>query len=162
MIGIWAAKPKSRIICITGDGSFQMNIHELQTIVHHKIPAKIFVINNQGYLAIRTTQRNFFQSRFIGEGKNSGVSFPNTEKIAKAYGIKYFQIKNNGQLKTKVKAVLDYKNTCICEVLCPKWQDILTVSSKKMPDGKMISLPIDDMFPFLPEKEMAEIKQLLK
>ncbi|PJB88385.1 acetolactate synthase [Candidatus Roizmanbacteria bacterium CG_4_9_14_0_8_um_filter_34_12] len=162
VIGIWAAKPKSRIICITGDGSFQMNIHELQTIVHHKIPAKIFVINNQGYLAIRTTQRNFFQSRFIGEGKNSGVSFPNTEKIAKAYGIKYFQIKNNGQLKTKVKAVLDYKNTCICEVLCPKWQDILTVSSKKMPDGKMISLPIDDMFPFLPEKEMAEIKQLLK
>lgn len=162
VIGIWAAKPKSRIICITGDGSFQMNIHELQTIVHHKIPAKIFVINNQGYLAIRTTQRNFFQSRFIGEGKNSGVSFPNTEKIAKAYGIKYFQIKNNGQLKTKVKAILDYKNTCICEVLCPKWQDILTVSSKKMPDGKMISLPIDDMFPFLPEKEMAEIKQLLK
>jgi len=161
VIGIWTAQPKSRILCITGDGSFQMNIHELQTIVHHKIPAKIFVINNQGYLAIRTTQKNFFQCRLMGEGNDSGVSFPDTEKIARAYGIKFFRIKMNGQLRKTLQTVFKYKKTCICEILCPQWQDILTISSKKMPDGKMTSLPIDDMFPFLPKKEMSDIKQSL-
>ncbi len=161
IIGIWCAKKNASIICITGDGSFQMNIHELQTIVHHKIPAKIFIINNLGYLAIRTTQKNFFQGRFIGEGIKSGVSFPDTKKISEAYGIKFFQIKNEGQLTKVIPKILNHNGTVICEIFCPEWQDILTVSSKKMPDGKMMSLPIDDMFPFLPEKEMVEIKDYL-
>lgn len=161
IIGIWAAQPKSRIICITGDGSFQMNIHELQTIVHHKIPAKIFVVNNQGYLAIRTTQKNFFQGRLIGESIRSGVSFPDTKKIAQAYGIKFIRIDNYSQLDKTIQKVVSFQGTVICEIVCPMWQDILTVSSKKLPDGQMVSLPIDDMYPFLPDKELTKIRELL-
>lgn len=160
ILGIWAANKKNGIICITGDGSFQMNIHELATIAHHKIPAKIFVINNQGYLAIRTTQKNFFDQRLIGEGFNSGVSMPETEKIAKAYGIKYFKIDKTKDLKN-IKKIMDYKNTAICEIVCPYWQDILTVSSKKDDNGKMVSLSINDMFPFLSKSEMDNINESL-
>ena len=160
IIGIWAARKHASIVCITGDGSLQMNIHELAIIGFHKIPAKIFVINNHGYLAIRTTQKNFFQGRLIGEGVKSGVALPETHEIAKAYKIKYVGIKNYHEL-TKVKQVLDSKEVVMCEIFCPEWQDILTVSSKKLTDGKMVSLPIDDMAPFLPEKEMAEIRKSL-
>lgn len=160
IIGVWAAKKNAQIICITGDGSFQLNIHELATIVHHKIPTKIFIINNQGYLAIRTTQNNFFQGRLIGEGPKTGVTFPDIKKIAKAYGIKFIKIRNLEEL-SKIKQALNYKSTVICEIVCPYWQDILTVSSKKLPDGKMVSLPIDDMYPFLPEEEMTKIKKEL-
>jgi acetolactate synthase-1/2/3 large subunit len=115
IIGVWATKPKGDIICITGDGSFQLNIQELQTIVYHKIPAKIFVTNNNGYQAIRTTQRNFFK-RFIGESKDSGISFPSLKKIAFAYGIKYTK---------SIKFAMNYKDTIICEIECPFWQDML-------------------------------------
>ena len=161
IIGIWAANPKSNIICITGDGSLQLNIHELATILHHKIPAKIIVLNNQGYLAIRTTQKNFFNSRFIGEGKTSGLTLPDTKKIAYAYGINFLRIKNKSELKKIIPKVLSFKRTVICEIMTPYWQDIITVSSKKLPNGKMISLPIDDMAPFLPEKEMQQIRKKL-
>lgn len=163
VIGIWAAlKNKANIICITGDGSLQMNIHELATIAYHKIPAKIFVLNNEGYLAIRTTQRNFFQDRFIGESLESGVFIPDTKKIAEAYGIKFIRINDPGDLEKRIPEVLSYQGSIICEITCPRWQDILTVSSKKLPDGKMVSLPIDDMFPFLSEKELAGIRDKLK
>lgn len=159
VIGIWAAQPKSGIICITGDGSFQMNIHELQTIVHHKIPAKIFVTNNQGYLAIRTTQRNFFDRRFIGEGMDSGVSFPDAKKIAKAYGLKFFRVRNIKELNKIIPKVLSYKGPVICDIICPYWQEMVKAASKKLPNGKMTSLPLDDMYPFLPEEEMRKIRE---
>lgn len=128
-IGIWAAHPKGDIIAIIGDGSLQMNIHELQTIVHNKIPAKIFIINNDGYLAIRTTEKNQF-GRFIGESSESGISFPDTRKIAKAYGIKY--------IKEDIKAAMDFKGTVICEIFTPKWQKHLTVKFQR---------PLDEMSP---------------
>ena len=97
----------------------------------------------------------------IGEGAKSGVALPDTQEIAKAYKIKYVGIKNYHEL-TKVKQVLDSKEAVICEIFCPEWQDILTVSSKKLASGKMVSLPIDDMSPFLPEKEMNKIRNELR
>jgi len=159
IIGIWAADKKRRIICITGDGSFQMNIHELQTIIHHKIPAKIFITNNQGYLAIRTTQKNFFQGRLIGEGKKSGVSFPDNKKIAYAYGLKYFKAETKKELKKVIHDALNYKGPVLCDLFLPYWQDTLSVSSKKLESGKMISLPIDEMYPFLKEEELKKIRE---
>jgi len=161
IIGIWAATKKNRIICITGDGSFQTNIHELATIVHHKIPSKIFIINNSGYLAIRTTQRNFFQGRLIGEGKKSGVTIPSAQAIAKAYGIVYIKANQKKNLKSIISKAISYKDTIICEIFTPYWQDIITVSSKKLANGKMISLPIDDMAPFLPENELKNVRSML-
>jgi len=161
-IGAWSADKTARILCITGDGSFQMNIHELAVIAHHNIPVKIFITNNGGYLAIRTTQKSFFHSHFIGEGKDSGVSFPDNKLIAKAYGIKYFSIENKNSLKKSIKRVFQSKGPVICDIHLPYWQDILTVSSKKLDDGKMVSLPIDDMYPFLSSEEMQAIRRKLE
>lgn len=162
VIGIWAANPKANIICITGDGSLQTNIHELATIFHHQIPAKMIVLNNQGYLAIRTTQKNFFQGRLIGEGKSSGVTLPDTKKIAYAYEIKFFRIKNKEELSKIIPQALSFKGPAICEIMTPYWQEIITVSSKKLPSGKMISLPIDDMAPFLSEEKRQQIRKKLR
>jgi acetolactate synthase-1/2/3 large subunit len=162
IIGVWSANKTSRILCITGDGSFQMNIHELATIAYHRIPAKIFITNNKGYLAIRTTQKNFFDSRFIGEGKKSGVSFPDNELIAKAYGIKYVRVESMKSLKRSIRDVLRYRGPVICDIHVPYWQDIITVSSKKLENGKMISLPVDDMYPFLSSEEMQAIHKKLE
>jgi len=162
IIGVWSADKTSRILCITGDGSLQMNIHELATIAYHKIPAKIFIMNNQGYLAIRTTQKNFFNGRLIGEGPKSGVSFPKTKLLAKAYGIKYIGIKQKNDLHRKITLALRSQETIICDIRVPYWQDIITVSSKKLDNGKMISLPIDDMYPFLSSAEMQAIHKKIE
>ena len=129
VVGIHMGKPQGNIIAIIGDGSFPMAMHELSTIIHHKIPAKIFVINNGGYLAIRTTQKNNF-GRLIGESEASGISFPDIKKISKAYGIKYF--------KNKIEDAMKFKGLCICEIFTPHEEDHLTVKFGK---------PNDQMFP---------------
>ena len=148
---------KRRIVGITGDGSFQFNIQELQTIAHYGIPLKLFILNNEGYLSIRTTQDKFFDKRFIGEGPSSGVTCPDTEKIAAAYGIKYISIRNNSELQGRIRTAMEHKGPVICEVFTPKKQLIIpTIASVKREDGTMVSRPLDDMFPFLPEKEQAE------
>jgi acetolactate synthase-1/2/3 large subunit len=156
-IGVCIARGKKDVIGITGDGSFQTNIQELQTIVYNKLPIKIFVWNNNGYLSIRTTQRKFFEDRFIGTDEDSGVSFPNFRKIANAYGIKYFRTSKTKGLKQSIKRVLQYKGPVICEVMCKKWDAILpTIGSKKLPDGRLISRPLEDMYPFLDREEFYE------
>ena len=153
-IGVCVARGKKDVIGITGDGSFQSNIQELQTIVYNQFPVKLFVWNNEGYLSIRTTQRKFFEDRFIGTDKDSGVSFPNLRKIANAYGIKYFKISKIKHLKTTIKKVLEYEGPVICEVMCQKWDSVLpTIGSKKLPDGRLISRPLEDMYPFLDREE---------
>lgn len=161
--GAGIAAKKRRIICITGDGSFQTNIHELGTIVTNKLPVKIFVLNNGGYLSIRTTQKNYFNQRFIGESKNTGLGFPDTGKIAQAYGLPFYQIKNARALNKIIPQVLRRKGPVLCEISCLKWQAVApTVSSKRLPDGSMVSTAIDDMFPFLPDEEMKSIRESLK
>jgi len=100
------------IICVTGDGSIQMNIQELQTIKHYKIPIKIFVLNNQGYRSIELTQTNYFDGDFIGCNQASGVSFPDLSKIAYAYGFKYFHVEGNA-----LEEILSYPGQVICEVM---------------------------------------------
>lgn len=161
-IGASIGLNKKRVICITGDGSFQCNIQELQTIVHHKLPIKLFVLNNNGYLSIRITQSTYFH-RLIGESKKSGLSFPSLSKIAKAYGIKFFQAANNKELIKAITKTLQFKGPVICEILCLKNQLIIpTVASKKLPDGTMMSSAIDDMFPFLSKEEMDIIKNDLR
>ncbi len=145
------------IIGITGDGSFQTNIQELQTIKHHNYPIKIFVLNNEGYLSIRTTQRKFFNDRFVGTDEASGISFPEIENIANAYGIKYFSLKNNKEVENDISGVLNYSGPAICEVMCRKWDKVLpTISAKKLPDGRMVSKPLEDMFPFLTREEFGD------
>jgi acetolactate synthase-1/2/3 large subunit len=152
--GVAAAAEGKDVYCITGDGSFQFNIQELQTIVQNNLPVKIIVFNNNGYLLIRLTQNNFLQSRYMGIDSASGVSFPDLKKIAKAYGINYMNISKSKGLNKKLDTLFDHKGPIICEVICPSNQLLIPrVASKQNEDGTMVSMPFDDMFPFLPREE---------
>jgi len=156
-IGMASANPGNDIYCITGDGSFQMNIQELQTIVHNSLPIKLLVLNNNGYLLIRLTQDNFLSGRHIGTDKDTGISFPNLEKVANAYGIKYVQLAHSNDWGSKVNQIFTEPGPMICEVISPSDQILIPrVASKSLEDGSMISMPYDDMFPFLPRDEYLE------
>lgn len=155
-IGTSIAQNAGPVIAITGDGSFQQNIQELQTIVHYKLPVKIFVINNEGYLSIRQTQERFFDKHFVGEGKFSGVSFPSLKKIAAAYGIAYLSLDASSVNKV-VMATLKYDGPIICEVSSLVNQPVVpTNTAQIMPDGTMVSKPLEDMYPFLNRKEFLK------
>lgn len=148
---ISANKP---VIGITGDGSFQLNIQELQTVKHYNLPVKLFVWNNNGYLSIRATQDKFFDGRRIGTDSASGVSFPEVEKISYAYDLPYVKINNVSELRKKLSGIIDSKGPVVCEVICPEFQEIIpAVSAVKNDDGSMTSKPIEDMYPYLDRDE---------
>ena len=153
-IGVAFAHKKEFVVAITGDGSFQMNIQELQTMVHYNLPIKLVIWNNNGYLSIRTTQKKFFSGREIGTDPKSGVSFPDTKKIAKAYGIKYFQSNKISNLNKVLKESFKYRGPVIIEIFNPPMQEIIpTTSSVRLDDGRMVSKPMEDMYPFLSREE---------
>jgi len=156
-IGMASANPGKEVYCITGDGSLQMNIQELQTIVYNHLPIKLIVLNNNGYLLIRLTQDNFQGSRYIGIDKDTGISFPDLEKIATAYGLTYLKISSLNELESKMNSLFTEPGPMICEVISPENQILIPrVASKSLEDGSMISMPYDDMFPFLPREEYLE------
>ena len=156
-IGVSVARGGGETLAITGDGSLQMNIQELQTIKHYNFPIKLFVWNNDGYLSIRATQRKFFEGRFIGTDSTSGVSFPDLGKIADAYGLKYVRISDVTELRNKLPEVMDAKEPVVCEVMSIRDQEVIpTISSKQDADGKMVSMPPEDMYPFLDRKELNQ------
>jgi len=155
-VGACVAAGKS-VVGITGDGSFQLNIQELQTIKHYNLPVKIVVWNNNGYLSIRATQDKFFDGRRIGTDSESGVSFPEVEKIANAYELPYVKINNVAELREKLEYVITASGPIICEVICPENQEIIpAVSAVKNDDGSMTSKPIEDMYPFLERNEFLD------
>lgn len=146
-----------KTICIEGDGSVQMNIQELQTISHYNLPLVIFIVNNNGYHSIRQTQTNFFKSRFAGVDSASGISFPDFSAIAKGYCLEYKKIDSENHLQDNISTVLSFNVPVLCEVVVDQDQSFVPKSSSKiLPDGKMVSAPIDDMFPFLTESEMKK------
>jgi acetolactate synthase-1/2/3 large subunit len=154
-IGVCYARNRAQVIGITGDGSFQMNIQELQTIVHNDLPIVIFVWNNNGYLSIRATQNKFFEGRLLGTDSSSGVSFPSLEKIAYAYGLKYCRIERSENLTEQIREILTYPHAVLCEVMCNPAQEVApTVSSWRKEDGTIVSKPLEDMYPFLEREEL--------
>ena len=148
----------SDIILITGDGSIQMNLQELQTIIHHRMPIKIFLINNGGYHSIRQTQKNFFGEPLVGIGVDShDLSFPDMEKLAAAYGYSYCRACHNGELVPAIETALRTDGPVICEIFVSRDQNFEPKSAaKRLPDGTMVSPPLEDLSPFLPEEEMDE------
>jgi len=145
-----AAAMGGRTVGVTGDGSLQFNIQELQTLVTNDLPVKIFVLNNNGYLSIRQTQDRFFQGRHLGEGPRSGVTCPDLELIARAYGLPFFRSRNPQDLDAAIIATLAVDGPAVCEVMTPELQEIIpTVASVKLEDGTMVSRPLEDMYPFL-------------
>jgi acetolactate synthase-1/2/3 large subunit len=156
-IGACFANDKKRVVCASGDGGFQFNIQELQTIVHHNLPIKLFVFNNEGYGSIKNTQANYFNSFFVGADPSSGLSFPDTSRIAHAYGIKYLQTKNHSTLRKVIRNSLELEGPVIIEIFADPMQLITPrVASERKPDGKMVSKPLEDMFPLLDRKEFHD------
>ena len=156
-LGACMANDKKETIVITGDGSLQMNIQEFATIKHNNLPIKVFILNNNGYLLIRHTQRNFMEDRFVGESPESGVWCPDSMNIAKAYGIKGVRIESAKEADEKIKEVLEYDGPVICEVMTPEWQLLIPrIASDKMPDGTLVSRNYEDMFPYLSREELQE------
>ena len=156
---IGAARAAFRnIICIEGDGSIMMNLQELQTIVTNKLPIKIFLINNNGYHQIRQTQNNIFRNGLVGVGPESGdLGFPDFERLSLAFNMPYVKIENNQNMETELHRVLDYEGFILCEVMVTEEQKFEPKSAtKKMPDGKLTSPPLEDMAPFLSREELRE------
>ena len=157
-IGACVGNDYKEVICIAGDGSIQMNLQELQTIITNRLPIKIFVINNEGYHQIRQTQKNVFQSHFIGVGPASGdLGFPDFEKLSKAYEIPYIKIHNNKELEEKINEVLSAESYILCEVMCSTDQIFEPKSAtRKREDGTLVSPPLEDLAPFLSREELKE------
>ena len=157
--GTSAGAPPSagRIICLAGDGSIQMNIQELQTIVHHELPIKIFVFDNAGYLSIRQTQDNIFAGRRVGEGPQSGVSFPDLVGLAEAYGIAASRVTRHDELDEAIGAALVSPGPALVDVMMDPDQEFLPkVIAERLPDGCIVSKPLEDMYPFLDRAEFAD------
>lgn len=137
-------------VCLTGDGSIMMNLQELSTVAHHRLPLKIFVLDNNGYGSIKQTQHNFFGPELIGCDPDSGVSFPDFEKLAEAFDLPFVRLESQNGLSKKLAECLAMPGPLLCLVklpddfpFCPK------VSSKKQSDGQLVSMPLEDMYPFL-------------
>jgi acetolactate synthase-1/2/3 large subunit len=142
-----------RTVCIDGDGSFQMNAQELETLRRLQLPVKLFVINNEGYASIRTSQQNYFQ-HLVAADSTSGLSLPDVKKLAAAYGLPSARIANQQDLRRQIRAVLETPGPVVCEVLAPvEEQRAPRLSSMQRPDGSMVSKPLEDLWPFLDREE---------
>ena len=158
-LGVSFAKKGKRVVCLDGDGSIQMNLQELQTIVYNNANVKIFVLNNDGYHSMRQTQKNLFHGELAGVSKENGISFPDMEKIAYAYGIPYVRICDTQSIAKQALLTMESPGPAICEVILDKEQFFEPkLSSKVMPDGKIVSPAIDDLSPFLSREEYLENK----
>ena len=153
-IGAAFADSSRTLACFEGDGSIQMNLQELQTLVNYNLPIKLFVYNNAGYLSIKTTQRSFFGGHFVGSEASSGVILPSFEKLASAYGLPYFKLLNNQELDTKLSQIFRTSGPVLVEVMLDPFEVLgPKAASKKLPNGQMVSAPLEDMAPFLPRDE---------
>ncbi len=159
-IGTAAAAPDKTIIGLTGDGSFHMNVPELQTIRHENLNVKLFVLNNRGYSCIRNTQDTYFAGHHVGTEDESGVSFPPFDRIAHAYNLPYIRCGERSQLESTVRKALSTTGPVFVEVLCQFNQRFVPVlTSEKKADGTMEAKPIHDLSPFLSREELASNMQ---
>lgn len=156
-VGASLAADKQRVILINGDGSMMMNLQEMQTIIHHKLPVKLFVYINDGYLTIKHTQNNLFGKKFSGSGADSGVSCPDFSKIGEAFGFKTFKINSLEESKSIIPKVLNEDGPVLCEVFIHSMQLLAPKTSFNInPDGTLVSPPLEDLSPFLPREEFQK------
>ncbi len=159
-VGACVALGSKEIVCISGDGSIQMNLQELQTILTNKLPIKIFVINNDGYHSIRQTQTNLFgQHTKVGIGPESGdLSFPSLERLAWAYGYPYAACRTNDEIDDTLDKVFGTEGAFIAEIFVDPVQVFEPKSAtKRLEDGTLVSPPLEDLAPFLDREELEQI-----
>lgn len=158
-IGTCIGGNRKDTICLEGDGSIMMNLQELQTVLTNKLPIKLFLINNNGYHSIRITQTNLFSKNFVGIGEESGdLSFPEFEKIAKAFGYKYLSASSNADMKKVVDEALSTDGPVFVEIFTDTkqvWEP--KSATKRLEDGTLVSPPLEDLAPFLPKEELEKI-----
>ena len=157
-IGASIAAPDKRVVLLVGEGSFMFNIQELQTLKHLDLPIKIFLLNNNGYLTIKHTHNALFESNgnATATGPETGVSFPNFERVATAFGLQFHRLDTEEDVSSELLRILEDKNALIIEVVMPEFQELIPKSSiKRLPDGSVYSPPLEDMYPFLTREVLA-------
>ena len=148
---------RRRTITVDGDGGFQMNIQELETVARLQLPVKYFVINNQGYASIRAMQRGRFDGHLVACDRSSGLTLPDVTKQAAAYGIHAVRLDNHNGLRERIREILAFPGPVICEVMAPPTSPTSTrTASIVRPDGSMESKPIEDLSPLLDRDEFFE------
>jgi acetolactate synthase-1/2/3 large subunit len=153
-IGGCLASGRRRTVCVDGDGGFQLNIQELETVRRLNLPIKFFVLNNDGYASIRATQRTYFAGHYVGSSASSGLTLPNTLKIASAYGLSTMQMDDHRHIRERVREVLEKDGPVVCDVkVSPNQVTAPRLSSIQRADGSMVSKPLEDLWPFLDREE---------
>ncbi len=158
IIGAYFANKKKIPICISGDGGLMFNIQELQTVINYKIPLKLFIINNGGYLTMKLMQKKNFKN-YVGVDDNSGLSLPKFLKVADSFGFETLKIKNEKNLNEKLKIILKSKKATVCEIITPPLQELVPrVQSQINKDGTFQPAMLDNMYPFLGINKVNEIR----
>jgi acetolactate synthase I/II/III large subunit len=153
LVGACLANGRRRTLCVDGDGGLQLNIQELETARRLELPIKLFVLNNDGYASIRTSQSRYF-GRLAGADATSGVTLPPLKKVVEAYGLRYASIETDRNLAGQVRELLDSAGPVVVEVMTPREEPRApSLSSMRQPDGSMVSKPLEDLWPFLPREE---------
>ena len=156
-IGVCLAGGRRRTVCVDGDGGFQFNIQELETVARLNLPIKFFVLSNDGYASIRASQQNYFREPRIGCDRATGVTIPNVSRVAAAYGLKTAVIEDQTALHEEVRRVLEMAGPVVCDVrVIPDEVRAPRLSSTQRPDGSFVSKPLEDLWPFLDREEFAE------
>ncbi len=154
-MGSALANPTQRIICVNGDGGWQLNTQELETIRRFNLNIKFFVLNNGGYASIKNMQKNYFEGRQIGAGPESGLTLPSTFKVAEAYGIKnLFSIKSGDEVEKIVNSAFEMDGPVVCEVLVTPDQVYAPRLVSKIVDGKFVTPTMENLWPELPADEL--------
>lgn len=153
-IGVCLAGARHRTICVDGDGGFQFNIQELETVARLHLPIKFFVLNNEGYASIRASQKVYFGAANIGCTPETGLTLPDIRKVATAYGLATAVMEDQSDLARDVQNILDSPGPIVCDVrVIPDEVRSPRLSSTQRPDGSLVSRPLEDLWPFLDRDE---------
>lgn len=156
-IGACKAAGDRPVVCLAGDGSIMMNLQELQTIAGNHLPVKIIILNNSGYSSIFQTHRNFFKGVEVGAGPKSGVSFPDFAKVSAAFDLPFIRVATHEGITDALRRTMGTDGPAVCEVMIDEHQPFAPkLSSKQLPDGRIISPPLEDLSPFLSREEFEE------
>lgn len=155
-IGACLAEDRRRTVLVNGDGAFQLNIQELETLARLKLPVKIFIFDNNGYGSIMATQRNMFNGFYVGSEPGSGLTVPDIRAVAGAYGIRTEEAANHEELPAAIARTLAGDGPALCRVrITRNHVTAPKVQAMKLPDGGMVSKPLEDMWPYLAPEELA-------
>jgi acetolactate synthase-1/2/3 large subunit len=144
-------------MCLNCDGGMMMNLQELQTVVHHQLPIKLIIFNNDGYLMIKHTQKAVSNGRFSGTNKKSGVSCPDFSKVASAFGLPAWQIRSWEDFEKVIPEFQNHQGPAVCEVFMhPEQPFVPKLALAVQKDGSLISPPLEDLSPFLSREVLRE------